>query len=118
MIYLEDASGKPLSPKPHTWEPFAPYQDKYDHPLWKQHAQTAENSGHGGIDFFVLRAFIEAVKAKGPVPIDVYDAAAWSAISPLSEQSIAQGSKPIDVPDFTRGKWKTNKPIFALNGEF
>jgi hypothetical protein len=118
MIYLEDTTGKPLSPKPHTWEPFAPYQDKYDHPLWKRHAQTAENSGHGGIDFFVLRAFIEAVKAKGPVPIDVYDAAAWSAISPLSEQSIAGGSKAIDIPDFTRGKWKTNKPIFALNGEF
>jgi len=113
MIYLEGTS-----PKAHTWEPFASYQDKYDHPLWKRHAQTAENSGHGGIDFFVLRAFIEAVKAKGPVPIDVYDAAAWSAISPLSEQSIAGGSKPIDIPDFTRGKWKTNKPIFALNGEF
>lgn len=110
MIYLE---GK--SPKPHTWEPFAQYQEKYDHPLWKRHAQTAENAGHGGIDFFVLRGFIEAVKAKGPVPIDVYDAAAWSAISPLSEQSIAGGSKPIDVPDFTRGKWKTNKPIFGLN---
>ncbi|GAB3766487.1 Gfo/Idh/MocA family oxidoreductase [Spirosoma pomorum] len=118
MIYLENANGTHLSPKPHTWEPFAPYQDKYDHPLWKRYAQEAENSGHGGIDFFVLRAFIEAVKAKGPVPMDVYDAAAWSAISPLSEQSIAQGSKPIDIPDFTRGKWKTNKPIFALNGEF
>ena len=110
MIYLEGKSAKP-----HTWEPFAAYQDKYDHPLWKRHVQTAENAGHGGIDFFVLRGFIEAVKAKGPVPIDVYDAAAWSAISPLSEQSIAGGSKPIDIPDFTRGKWKTNKPIFGLN---
>ncbi|GAB3640019.1 Gfo/Idh/MocA family protein [Spirosoma arcticum] len=110
MIYLEGKSAKP-----HTWEPFAAYQDKYDHPLWKRHVQTAENAGHGGIDFFVLRGFIEAVKAKGPVPIDVYDAAAWSAISPLSEQSIAGNSKAIDIPDFTRGKWKTNKPIFGLN---
>ncbi len=113
MIYLEG-----VTPKAHQWEPFAAYQDKYDHPLWKRHAQTAENSGHGGIDFFVLRGFIEAVKAKGPVPIDVYDAAAWSAISPLSEQSIAAGSKAIDIPDFTRGKWKSNKPIFALNDAF
>ena len=113
MIYLE---GK--SVKPHTWEPFATYQDKYDHPLWKRHGQTAESGGHGGIDFFVLRGFIEAVKAKGPVPIDVYDAAAWSAISPLSEQSIAGGSKPVDIPDFTRGKWKTNKPIFGLTDDF
>jgi hypothetical protein len=113
MIYLE---GK--SPKAHSWEPFAPYQEKYDHPLWKRHAQTAEKAGHGGIDFFVLRGFIEAVKAKGPVPIDVYDAAAWSAISPLSEKSIASGSKPIDIPDFTRGKWKTNQPIFGLTDNF
>lgn len=113
MIYLEG-----VSPKPHSWEPFAAYQEKYDHPLWKRHAQTAENAGHGGIDFFVLRGFIEAVKAKGPVPIDVYDAAVWSAISPLSEESIAGGSKPVEIPDFTRGKWKTNQPIFALNDNF
>lgn len=109
MIYLEGTS-----PKPHTWEPFAAYQEKYDHPLWKRHAQTAENAGHGGIDFFVLRAFIESIKAKTAPPIDVYDAAVWSAISPLSEQSIAGGSKSVDIPDFTRGKWKTNKPIFGL----
>ena len=118
MIYLEGKSATADRPKPHTWEPFAPYQEKYDHPLWKRHAQTAESAGHGGIDFFVLRGFIEAVKAKGPVPIDVYDAAAWSAISPLSEKSIAGGSKPIDIPDFTRGKWKSNPPIFGLNDNF
>ncbi|MEZ0608650.1 Gfo/Idh/MocA family oxidoreductase [Fibrella sp. WM1] len=109
-IYLEGVSAKP-----HQWEPFAPYQEKYDHPLWKQHAQAAQNAGHGGIDFFVLRGFIEAIKNQVAPPIDVYDAAAWSAISPLSEQSIAAGSKPMEIPDFTRGKWKTNKPIFGLN---
>jgi len=113
MIYLENKS-----PKEHSWEPFAPYQTKYDHPLWLRHGQTAESGGHGGIDFFVLRAFIEAVKAKGPVPIDVYDAAAWSAISPLSEQSIAGNSKAVDIPDFTRGKWKTNRPIFGLTDAY
>ena len=102
------------SPKPHNWEPFAAYQEKYDHPLWKRHAQTAENAGHGGIDFFVLRAFIESIKTKTAPPIDVYDAAVWSAVSPLSEQSIAGGSKAVDFPDFTRGKWKNNKPIFGL----
>ncbi|CCH03238.1 oxidoreductase domain protein [Fibrella aestuarina BUZ 2] len=118
QIYLEAANGKPLSPKPHTWEPFAPYQEKYDHPLWKEHGQNAQNAGHGGIDFFVLRAFIESIKKQVAPPIDVYDAAAWSAISPLSEESIAKGSKPIDIPDFTRGKWKTNKPIFGLNAVY
>ena len=95
--------------------PFEPYQEKYDHPLWKEHAQKAENAGHGGIDFFVIRAFIESIKQQVAPPIDVYDAAVWSAISPLSEESIAKGSKPMEIPDFTRGKWKTNRPIFGLN---
>ncbi len=112
-IYLEG-----VSPKQHRWEDFKPYQDKYDHPLWKSHAADAENAGHGGIDYFVLRAFIESIKNKVAPPIDVYDAAAWSAISPLSEESIAKGSAPIQIPDFTRGKWKTNKPIFALNDQY
>ena len=61
-----------------------------------------------------MRAFIEAVKNKVKPPIDVYDAVAWSVISPLSERSIKNGSSPIEFPDFTRGKWKTNKPIFEL----
>ena len=100
------------------WEPFKEYQEKYDHPLWKTHAQNAENAGHGGIDYFVIRAFIESIKRKVAPPIDVYDAAVWSAISPLSEQSIAKGSAPIEIPDFTRGKWKTNKRIFGLDGEY
>ena len=100
------------------WEPFKEYQEKYDHPLWKNHAQSAENAGHGGIDYFVIRAFIESIKRKVTPPIDVYDAAVWSAISPLSEQSIAKGSAPIEIPDFTRGKWRTNKRIFGLDGEY
>ncbi len=112
-IYLEG-----VSPKQHRWEDFKPYQDKYDHPLWKSHAADAENAGHGGIDYFVLRAFIESIKHQVAPPIDVYDAAAWSAISPLSEESIAKGSAPIQIPDFTRGKWKTNKPIFALYDKY
>lgn len=112
-IYLEG-----ISKKPHIWDDFKDYQDKYDHPLWKKHAQNAENAGHGGIDYFVLRAFIESIKNKVAPPMDVYDAAAWSAISPLSEESIAKGSAPVNIPDFTRGKWKTNKPIFGLGDEY
>ncbi len=107
-----------VSPKEDVWEDFKPYQDKYDHPLWKKFDKDAENAGHGGIDFFVFRGFVEAIKRKTAPPIDVYDAAAWSAISPLSELSIARGSSPVEIPDFTRGKWKTNKPIFGLNEEY
>lgn len=96
------------------WEPDTEYMKKYDHKFWQESGKAAEGAGHGGMDYFVIRDFINSVKNKTTPPIDVYDAAAWSAISPLSEQSIAKGSMPVQIPDFTRGKWKTNKPIFAL----
>lgn len=103
---------------PHQWEDFQTYQDRYDHPLWKKHAAQAEGAGHGGMDFFVIRAFVEALKARAPMPIDIYDAVAWSAITPLSEQSIAEGFKTLNFPDFTQGLWKSRKPIFAFNEHY
>lgn len=112
-IYLEGTS-----PKPHVWEKFDSYQAKFEHPLWTKHAATAEKAGHGGIDFFVIRAFIESIKNQVAPPMDVYDAAVWSAISPLSELSIQRGSAPVEVPDFTRGKWKTNPRIFGLTDAY
>ncbi len=103
---------------PHQWEDFQAYQDRYDHPLWKKYAAQAEGAGHGGMDFFVIHAFVEALKAQAPMPIDIYDAVAWSAITPLSEQSIAQGFKTLEFPDFTGGLWKSRKPIFALDERY
>ena len=112
-IYLE---GK--SPEPHKWEAAQPWLDRYDHPLWKKYAKDVEGAGHGGMDFFVLHAFIEALKAGEPMPIDIYDAVAWSAITPLSEQSIAEGNRTLDFPDFTEGKWRDRKRIFALDDRY
>lgn len=112
-IYLEG-----VSPEPHTWEPAASYLEKHDHPLWKKYASQAEGAGHGGMDFFVDHAFVEAIKRKAPTPLDAYDAAAWSAITPLSEQSIALGNKPMEFPDFTRGQWIKRKPVFALDDSY
>jgi predicted dehydrogenase len=112
-IYIEG-----VSPEPHRWQPFSDYQEKYDHPLWRRYEDRAAGSGHGGMDFFVMNAFVESVKRNVDPPIDVYDAAAWSAISPLSEQSIATGSSPMRFPDFTRGKWVTRRKIFGLSDEY
>ncbi|MNY34633.1 Alpha-N-acetylgalactosaminidase [compost metagenome] len=70
------------------------------------------------MDFFVIHAFIESVKRNVGTPLDVYDAAAWSAITPLSEQSIEMGNETIDFPDFTSGKWMSRKPVFALNDDY
>ena len=71
---------------------------------------TYRAGGHGGMDFFVLNAFVKSAKRKVAPPLDVYDAAAWSAVTPLSEQSIAQGGAPQEFPDFTGGRWKTREP--------
>lgn len=100
------------------WEPAQPWLDRYDHPLWKRYAAEAEGAGHGGMDFFVIHAFIEALKAGAPMPIDIYDAVTWSAITPLSEASIAGANKTVEFPDFTAGAWKTRTPIFALGDAY
>ncbi len=111
QIYIEGKS------EPHQWEPSGKYLEKYDHPLWKKYEDKAAGSGHGGMDFFVIHAFIESVKRKITPPLDVYDAAAWSVVSSLSERSIANGGEPQDFPDFTRGKWMVRKPVFGLGDE-
>jgi hypothetical protein len=70
------------------------------------------------MDFFVVHAFVEALTRGEPMPIDIYDAVAWSAITPLSEMSIADGNRTVDFPDFTDGAWARRKPIFALDDRY
>ncbi len=111
-IYVEGKS------EAHRWDEFDSWLEKYDHPLWKKYGEYAEGSGHGGMDFFVDHAFVEIVKRKEEAPMDAYDAAAWSAVTPLSEKSIAEGGNALDFPDFTRGKWINRKPVFALGDDF
>lgn len=111
-IYVEGKSPE------HQWEDMDTYLEKYDHPLWKKHGEYAMGSGHGGMDFFVDHAFVEMVKRKLEAPLDAYDAAAWSAITPLSELSIENNGEPQDFPDFTRGRWMNRKPAFALGDDF
>lgn len=100
------------------WEDAQPYLDKYDHPLWQKYGKETEGAGHGGMDFFVLHAFVESIKRKVPTPMDVYDAAAWSAITPLSEMSIDLGNQTVEFPDFTGGQWMYRKNEFALTDAF
>lgn len=111
-IYVEDKS------KPHQWDDAKQWLDQYDHPLWKRWSNEASGSGHGGMDFYVVHMFIESVKKKTATQMDVYDAAAWSAITPLSERSIELGNETIEFPDFTNGKWMYRKPVFAFNDNF
>jgi predicted dehydrogenase len=103
------------SKKDDEWEPAKEWFEKYDHPLWKKYEKEAEGAGHGGMDFFVFQAFVESVKQKKQTPIDVYDSVTMSVIAPLSTQSIQEGNKTLEFPDFTKGKWKDHKSTFALD---
>jgi hypothetical protein len=111
-IYVE---GKSPS---HRWEDADKYLEEYDHSLWKRYEKDAIGAGHGGMDFFLMNSFVECAKRNIAPPFDVYDAATWLSITPLSEQSIASGSMPQTFPDFTRGRWMHRKPNFAFGDEF
>ncbi len=116
-LYDEDKSAVYVdgrSPKYHEWEPFAPYQTEFDHDWWR--AGSSGELSHGGTDDLEIRKFIEAVRGKGPTPLDIYDSVTMSAVVALSGASIARGSAPIPFPDFTRGKWKSRRPYFAVVG--
>lgn len=111
-IYVEGRS------ESHRWESQDEYMKQYDHPLWRRYEQKAVGAGHGGMDYFVINAFIEALKRDEPMPLDVYDMASWSVVTPLSERSIAQGGAPQAFPDFTSGKWVTRKPIMGFDDRY
>jgi len=91
---------------------------KYSPPIVNHIGEIAkEVGGHGGMDFIMDWRLIDCLRNGLPLDQDVYDAAAWSAVFPLSIKSVAEKSKPLEVPDFTRGAWKTNKPHdLTLNG--
>lgn len=113
-IYSEDRKGiflDGISPVDenewnHKWEDFDIYREKYEHPLWAKYSEDGIHAnGHGGMDYLVISAFVESAMFDLEPPIDVYDTATWMAITCLSEQSVAMGSMPVPVPDFTNGKW-------------
>jgi hypothetical protein len=85
-----------------------PFFDRYDHPLWREiGAEARKAGGHGGMDFVMLWRIVYCLRNGLPMDQDVYDAATWSVVAPLSEQSVAARGKSIDIPDFTRGAWKS-----------
>lgn len=92
------------------WNNAEEYREQYDHPVWKRYLAEGVRGGHDGMDWLVMRAFLDCVKNHTAAPIDVYDAAAWMSITCLSEQSVAMGGMPVPIPDFTNGKWLEREP--------
>ena len=79
---------------------------KYKHPIAKEIEEKArEVGGHGGMDFIMDYRLVWCLRNGKPLDMDVYDAAEWSCLGELTAASIANGSKPVKIPDFTRGRW-------------
>lgn len=106
-IFLDTMGEKGKEPE---WHEFPPVREQYEHPLWSKYTRDGVHGGHGGMDFLVLSAFAESVIEGHEPPIDVYDTAAWMAVTCLSEQSAAMGGLPVPIPDFTNGMWIDRAP--------
>ena len=105
-----------ISPESHQWEPADKYEQKYEHPVLKNYNPPARKAirGHGSSDTRTpirWHRLIVALREDKMPDWDVYDSVTSSAISPISEMSVASGSKPIEFPDFTKGKWQTSPQI-------
>lgn len=105
-IYIEGKAAKA-----HDWDDFEKFAAEYEHPLWKAIASKGEGRGHGGMDYIEDYRLIWSLRKGEPLDQDVYDAAAWSAVVGASCKSVAKNGRPIEIPDFTRGLWKTNPPL-------
>ncbi len=93
-------------------------EEKFTLPIVKHIGALAKNiGGHGGMDFIMDWRLIDNLRNGLALDQDVYDAALWSSIAPLSEKSVSNRSRSMNVPDFTKGAWKTNKPVnLTLDG--
>ena len=93
--------------KPHQWVDEAAARAEFDHPLWQEIEARAAGAGHGGMDFIEDFRLIKCLREGTPTDMNVYDAAAMSAVVELSVKSTGAKSRAMDFPDFTRGKWQT-----------
>ncbi len=103
-VYIEGKS------PPHRWEDAADYYEEHEHPLWRALREASIGAGHGGMDFMEDYRLVQCLREGLPTDMNVYDAAALSVVTPLTEESVASGSQPVSFPDFTRGRWESWAP--------
>jgi predicted dehydrogenase len=113
-IYIEGRSNRDDSAEwraHNEWEATGEYRKQFDSKLWRAMERKSGNGSYELHDYLEIYRLIKCLQEGKEPDIDVYDAAAWSSISQLSEASVANRSMPMDLPDFTRGKWKTRPRI-------
>ncbi len=90
---------------------FADFRETHKHPLWKRLGEIAKaKGGHGGMDYIMDLRWSYCMRKGLPLDMDVYDLATWSSVVPCSAESDRQGGMPVELPDFTRGAWRTALP--------
>ncbi len=117
---LYDPQPPRISKGDHSWvtaEEYEKIKKKYTPKIFHKMGELAKQSGHGGSDLMIDWHLIDCLHNGLPLDQDVYDAASWSAIVPLSDWSVRNNSNSIKAPDFTAGSWKTNKPNMDINLE-
>jgi len=113
-----DGGFEGLTDNHHRWiqgEQLQVLYDKYDHPLYKRLNEAAKGSGHGGMDGIMVYRVVECLQKGLPLDQNVYEGCLWSAVAPLSEQSVANNGAAQEFPDFTRGDWKTTEPLKVIS---
>ncbi len=101
----------------HRWEDATIAVQEFEHPLWAALGGSSENIGHGGMDYIEDYRLIHCLRHGLPMDMDVYDAAALSAVCALTEHSVAKRSAPVEFPDFTRGRWQRWEPMGIVTNE-
>ncbi|MFK8103923.1 MAG: Gfo/Idh/MocA family protein [Saprospiraceae bacterium] len=105
----------------HRWleaEAYQSYKTKYTHPMITKLKTISQEfkQGHGGMDFVMMYRLISCLNLGLPLDMNVYDGVMWSAITPLSELSVASKSLPLPFPDFTGGRWKDKTELEIMQG--
>jgi predicted dehydrogenase len=105
-VYIEGRS------ESHRWDTVDEWYEEFDHPMWTAIRDRADEfGGHGGMDFLEDYRLIHCLREGLPTDMNVYDAAALSAVVGLTGDSVANRSRPVDFPDFTRGRWRDYPPL-------
>ena len=102
LIWLEGYCAENEDGTAAKWDNLYKHSYKFEHPLWADNMKNAVHFGHGGGDFFVLKEFAQAIREKRAPFIDIYDAATWSSIVPVSIESVKKSGAPVEVPIFIR----------------